>query len=258
MAKIYHDGEWYEQLSTEALYEEEYERLLVEHGAALFPNYRLVKFKRTVYSDTGSAKADFALIHTRYREWWVVEAELSHHSLEGHVRPQIETLSRALYGEDDAMYLHTEDNALEAARLCSMVKGQQPGVLVVVNAPVPKWTIALKQCGALITILEVFRSRFNKHLYRLNGEQPIDTGVQNSLCTVALARMLKLASPGILPNAHGENLTIHFRGGVTEWGRFDIQDGVYLVSSKPISLNFKLRYELVEREDGSFALNEFK
>lgn len=55
MAKILHNGDWFEQLSTEALYEEEYERLLIQHADSLFPAYKLVKFKKTVYSDASAA-----------------------------------------------------------------------------------------------------------------------------------------------------------------------------------------------------------
>lgn len=73
MAKILHEGEWYEQLSTRALYEEDYERLLQQHAHVLFPNYTLVKFKMTVATETASAKADFALVHKTYKDWWVVE-----------------------------------------------------------------------------------------------------------------------------------------------------------------------------------------
>lgn len=258
MAKILHNGDWFEQLSTEALYEEEYELLLIQHADSLFPAYKLVKFKKTVYSDASAAKADFALVHQRYRDWWVVEAELSHHPFEQHVRPQIETLSRAVYGEGEARYLHAQDASLDVERLCSMVKGYPPSVLVIVNAPRPEWARELKPYRALVTVLEVFRSRYNRYLYRLNGDQPAETGVQSSVCTVELARMLRLHSPGILPITHGQTLEVHFRTGITEWSRFDIHDGVYLSSSKPISLNARLRYELVELEDRSFTLNESK
>jgi hypothetical protein len=258
MAKVLYNDEWYEQLSTEALYEEEYERILEEHADSLFPTYKFVKFKKTVYSEDGAAKADFALVHRKYREWWVVEAELSHHSFEHHVRPQIETLSRAIYGEEEARYLHAQEPMLDLDRMCSMVKGHQPGVLVIVNAPRNEWAQEFKRYGVLVTVLEIFRSRYNKYLYRLNGDQPVETGIQSSVCTVELSRMLRLDSPGILPIANGEKIAVLFRSGVTEWSRIDIQNGVYLTSAKPISLNSRMRYELVELEDKSFALYESK
>jgi hypothetical protein len=257
MAKILHAGEWYEQLATESLYEDEYERLIQQHSRELFPNYRLVPFKMLVYSETAGAKADFALVHERYREWWVVEAEMSHHPFGGHVRPQVETLARASYNETVSTYLCGRDVTLDPIRMASVVKGQQPRVLVVVNAPVPGWDRELRNYGALVTVFEVFRSRHNKHVYRLNGEHPVaDTAELISACRVELARFLRVLSPGILPIQHGEKMEVLFRGGATIWARMDLQDCVYLSSAKPVSLNMRARYELREREDGVFVLNE--
>lgn len=258
MAKILHNGDWYEQLSTEALYEEEYERILAEHAGSLFPSYRLLPFKKTVYSDTGAAKADFALVHRKYRDWWVVEAELGHHPFEGHVRPQIETLSGARYGEEEASYLGSTAPEMDEERIRSMVKGQQPRVLVIVNAPKVEWARDLSRYDAIVTVLEVFRSSLNKYLYRLNGDQPPESTSQSSLCTVDISRMLKLDSPGILPIQHGEKIMVSFRNGMTEWSRLDIMDAVYLTSAKPVSLDRRARYTLVELEDSSFALHESK
>jgi hypothetical protein len=257
VAKILHNGDWYEQLATESLYEEEYERLILGNAAELFPNYRLVPFKMLVESEIGDAKADFALIHSKYREWWVVEAEMSHHSFNGHVRPQVEILSRATYSEAVAEYLCKGCDVLDSEKMCSVVKGQQPRVLVVVNAPVPDWAKELKTFGALLTVFEVFRSRHNRHLYRLNGEHPTSeiTDVLSD-CRVELNRFLRVLSPGILPVHHGEHMEIAFGNGMTIWTRTDLQDRVYLSSPKPVSLNMKAIYELRERDDGRFVLAE--
>jgi hypothetical protein len=256
MARILHNGDWYEQVSTEALYEEEYERILLSLSDQLFPTYWLVPFKRTVSSESNSAKADFALVHRSYRDWWVVEAELAHHSFGGHVRPQIETLSQAFYGEESADYLASKDSRLDVARMRSVVKGQQPRVLVIVNGVVPTWGPALSRYGALVMVLEMFRSLDNKHVFRMNGERPPDVGSISSECVLDVARCLRVLSPGILPIQSGEAMSIVFRGGLTEWVRTDLQDRIYLSCSKPLSLESKVRYQLIQREDSSFSLHE--
>ena len=256
MAKILHDGEWYDQISTEALYEEEYERLLHTHSELLFPNYKLVYFKRTVESENGTAKADFALIDRKYRDWWVVEAELRHHPFEGHVRPQVEILSQAVYGEEVARYLVEKDPTLDLGRMFSMVRGQQPRVMVIVNSPAAAWAQELRRYDAIVTVLEVFRSRHNSHLYRLNGEYPLESSTVSSMCRVELARFLRVLSPGILPIRHNERMSIYFKDGITDWCRLDTTDRVYLYTSKPVSLNQKASYELVEHENSKFVLLE--
>lgn len=258
MARILHAGEWYEQIASEALYEEEYERIIVSAADHLFPSHYLIPFKMAVYSDDAAAKADFALVHRTYREWWIVEAEMSHHSFGSHVAPQVATLSRATYGEDSAEHLIRLEPRLNAGRMHSVIKGQHPGVLVIVNAPVPTWARDLKPYGALVTVLEIFRSRHNHHLYRLNGEQPPERATVSSECVVELARFLRILAPGILPVEHGGHLAIAFRGGVTPWVRTDLQDRVYLSCAKPVSLDPRVRYELVIGEEGSLTLTEIK
>lgn len=260
MAKILHNGEWYEQLSTKALYEEQYERLLEQHAEVLFPNYVFAKFKMTVSSETSSAKADYALVHRTYKDWWIVEVELGHHSYLGHVLPQVETLATARYDDGTAEYLAKEAPTLNRSRLESMIRGEQPRVLVVVNAAMPEWSRDLKRYGALVTVVEVFRSRYNQHLYRLNGEHPVDDGRVVSQCVVdpLLTRMLRVLSPGILTVQHGETVLIRYGDGLSEWSRLDLQDRVYLTVISPMNLNSKSTYVLKNDESDYLVLEEVK
>jgi hypothetical protein len=93
MARILKDGEWYEPVAPTAVYEAEYQAIIVAQARHLFPDYAVVKFDTIVESERGNGKADLALIDRRYRFWWVVEIELSTHSLGGHVLPQVQILS---------------------------------------------------------------------------------------------------------------------------------------------------------------------
>jgi hypothetical protein len=256
MAKILHQGEWYEQLSTQALYENDYERLIFENSKEIFPNHILVPFKMAVESEFGKSKADFALIHIKYKDWWVVEAEMSHHSFENHVRPQIHTLSQAVYDENVAQYLVKKNPCLDLNKMCSVIRGQQPRVMVVVNAPVKMWADELKRYNAIVTIFEVFRSRHNSYLYRLNGAHLTEDTILRSGCNVDISRFLRILCPGILPIKHGEQMPIYFKDGITEWSRLDLKDRVYLLNKKPVSLNPKAAYELIERESTGFELLE--
>jgi len=258
MARILHEGEWYEQVSSEAFYEDEFERILCENATHLFPSHHLVPFKLLVHSDDGSAKPDFALIDKSYREWWIVEAEMSHHSFASHVEPQVSTLSKASYGESAAHYLHQRDSRLDLNRMLSMVKGLPPNVVVIVNAPVATWSRDLRVHRAVVTVLEIFRSRRNKHLYRLNGDSLPDRSTISSQCVVELSRFLRVLSPGILSVAHGETVPISFRGGICPWSRTDLADRVYLSCAKPVSLNPRAQYELVQKEDLTLTLSEYK
>ncbi len=256
MARILHQNVWYEQISSESLYEEEYERILRLNGHIIFPKHKLVKFNNTVLSEEGSAKADFALIDLEYRGWWVVEVELAHHPFEGHVRPQVEILANAEYGDIIAENLCANEPSLDLGRMKSVIRGQQPRVVVIVNAPVPKWVSELRRYDAIVTILEIFRSRHNLHIFRLNGEAPINGEGIRSLCKVELSRFIRVLSPGILPVANGGKMNVFFRDGISEWTRLDTQDRVYVVSSKPIVLNRKCQYELTQLDSSTYVFRE--
>lgn len=102
MAKLLINDDWYDEIAPTALYETEFEQIVIAKADLLYPEYRAVPFKKIVFSEVSSAKPDLALIDVHYRDWWVVEIEMGHHDLASHVLPQVRTLSEAKYGEEEA------------------------------------------------------------------------------------------------------------------------------------------------------------
>ena len=181
MAKILLGDEWFDELASTSLYESEFETILFQEAARIFPEYYAVPFKSIVLSEDGDAKADFALIHRDYRSWWVVEAEMGHHSLEGHVLPQVRRLSRAIYPDAEAEYLCGQDSILDSARVREMIKGGHPRVLVVVNIPVPGWKEQLRPFNAVSP-----SSRYSAHS---------STGTSTALMAIFLRKTTKSSRP---------------------------------------------------------------
>jgi hypothetical protein len=229
MARILLGEEWFEELASTSLYETEFENILFQEASRIFPEYHPVPFKTIVLAEDGDAKPDFALIHRNYRTWWVVEAEMSHHSLDRHVVPQIRSLSRAHYGEQEAQYLCDQAPSLDCDRIKEMMKGQQPRVLVVVNFPVSGWREHLRPFGAVLAVFQIFRSQFNRYLYRLNGDFPAENNEIISTCRCwDIHRFLKIDSPTQLNIQRGARITLHHETGALEWERVDIADAVLL------------------------------
>ncbi|MGP8248070.1 MAG: hypothetical protein ACLQVN_26600 [Bryobacteraceae bacterium] len=242
-------------MATTSLYESEFENILFQEAARIFPEYHPVPFKVIVLSDDGDAKPDFALIHRDYRSWWVVEAEMGHHSLERHVVPQVRSLSRATYGEPEAQYLCDRAPALDCDRIKQMIKGQQPRVLVVVNVPVSGWREHIRPFGAVLAIFQIFRSRFNRHVYRLNGDFPAENNEIISTCRCwEIHRFLKIDSPAQLEIKRGQTITLHHETGALDWERVDIADAVLLHASRDHPLLKNVVYEIVKQGDGTFAI----
>jgi hypothetical protein len=251
MARLLINDEWYESLASSSYYETDFEGMLFQHASKLFPEYFLVPFKGSVYGDEGPKRPDAALIERQYRSWWVVEIELANHSI-GHVLEQISVFSEANYGEDDARRLKRREPSLDDAALTAMMKGAPPGVLVVVNGPRPDWVTPLKQWGALLAIVETFRSDANHHVLRVNGEYPTAPSDVLTGCRPDrfLPRALLVESPANLPNSLNGRLVIDYEGSVSEWQVIETKDRVWInpIGTSPLPGN--KRVALVRGEDG--------
>jgi hypothetical protein len=259
MARILLGDEWFEEMASTALYESEFEKLLFQEASRLFPEYIPVPFKTIVLSDDGDAKADFVLIHRDYRRWWIVEAEMGHHSLNGHVLPQVISLSRAQYTEEEAEYICAKAPSLDAVRVRQMIKGEQPRVLVVANVPVPGWSERLQPYNAVVAIFQIFRSAHNHYVYRVNGDFPSENNEIVSTCRCwEIHRFLKIDSPAQLQLKRGEVITLHHVTGAIEWERVDISDAVLLHALRDHPLEKNVTYEIVKQNDGTFSIQASK
>jgi hypothetical protein len=256
MAKILQEDEWYESQTSTSLYETEFERIVKQRTGLLFPGYQAATFRSTVYSDDAAARPDYALVEHGYREWWVVEMELGHHSLESHVLPQVSTLLSARYGEDEAEKLASHNPDLDRKRLQDLLKGQVPRVLVVLNEGRPDWVAPLNAVGAKLSVFELFRSHRNKYLFRFNGFTPTGPGKIVSRCRLDknLPWMLKIDSPAALELQRNQLVRIAFEDSVADWERIDSSDTVWLMPKASIRLSRNIEYELIRLDDSSLKL----
>ena len=250
MARILHNGEWYEEISSQGMYERDFENILEQEAPRLFRDYHMVPFKTTVYSeeDADARKPDFALIHNKYFSWWVVEVELAHHSFKSHVLPQVRTLARAKYGQSEADYLCNQDSALRTSSVNDMFKGKQPRVLVIVNAPVEEWVDELRSFEAIVAICQVFRSKLNKYVLRVNGEYPSEdeTVLTTCECVPMIHRMLEIHAPASLPVGEDGRILLNHNGKSSEWKRTDVGGKVYLFSVGDHILSLGQPYSIVQ------------
>ncbi len=258
MARILHNDEWFEELSSREHYETEFENVLAQEAHRLFGNFHLIPFKTTVVSelDADVRIPDFALIHKSYKSWWVVEVELGHHSLEGHVLPQVRTLARAKYGPAEAEYLCGRLASLSQEKVIEMFKGSQPRVLVIVNVPAPGWAEHLRPFGAAVAICQIFRSRLNRYVLRLNGEYPSEdeTVITTCECSPLIHRLLSLHAPTQLPLQPGERVLLYYEAQASEWERIDTAGEVYLHALRDHNLLPGRRYEIVRQSDETLVI----
>lgn len=223
--------EVFRSISSGLLRESEFEGILRTDADLLFPGFFFVPFKARVEGPTGGRKADFALIDHQYRRWWVVEVELSHHSFRGHVLPQVEALSAAVYGEAEAVHLARQDGALDLGRLRDMMLGESPRVLVIVDQPRSEWRSELRVAGALMLVVSVHRSPNGRAALVVDGEYPTVSREVLSVCrrNAILPRAFILESPGAIPVGEDGHVEILYRDRVTSWRRVDQADQSWLM-----------------------------
>src|SRR4051794_22105245 len=103
MARVLVGDSFFEGVPSRSWYERDFESLVVDRAASLFPDWLTVPFRETVIDDSQVGKRpDLALIDKDYRSWWVVEVELAHHSLNDHVLPQVQVFKQGRYGRRHA------------------------------------------------------------------------------------------------------------------------------------------------------------
>jgi hypothetical protein len=257
VAKLIVRGEVYDSVSAASLFESDYENLLLAHANVLYPSSHLVTFKTIVSSEYGSAMADLALIDRGYRKWWVVEVELSSHSLVNHVEPQVAALSTAGYGDKEAEYLSSRHAFLRSDPLREMMRGAPPTVLVLVDEPSPSWVLALRRWDAKVGVVKLFRSETNREVLLVDGEHPESLGDLVSECRVdpLMRQSLILESPANVRMPANGRLTIIVNGGVSEWRRVDSADRVWLMPIRRCPLlPRQTQFVLVRDQEGSLTL----
>jgi hypothetical protein len=255
MPKILVNDTWYEPIESASLYEMEFRRVLLQRSLSVFPGYRPVPFGKTVQSEFDSARADYALIADNYGEWWVVEVEMGHHSLEGHIIPQVQTLVTARYGDDIATYLLQKDATLARQKIEDLLRGRPPRVLVVVDRPRPNWTSPLGRVGAELAVFEIFRSDRNRHAYRLNGFVPtIDSRVVTR-CHVdrQIPFLIRIDSPAALEFDSDGLVEISCDGRLMKFSRVTSRDATWLSGVQRNPLMSETPYQIIRDQSGMFV-----
>jgi hypothetical protein len=257
MPRLLIEDQTFEALSSSALYEGQYTRLLLQHAGVLFPGLLAIPFNPMVVYDSIGKKPDLALIEPDYGRWWVVEVELSHHSLEAHVAPQVAVLARAAYGAAEAKWIHERNPDLDSHALRQMMRGTQPGVLVIVNAAKPEWTSRLRP-DAEVMVIEPFRSDLNRLIFRQNGAELVIGSSVLSACRVdpILRRMLIVESPGAIADLGTEPFLAEYEGSISSWRQIMGRDRVWLAPERGSPFPRSARVALTRRLDGRLLFQD--
>lgn len=241
--------------------EAHYEQIVEQALPNFLDGFRLYRCRPTatpVDLFESRRRPDFILIEEHHRNWMIVEVELAHHSLDGHVRPQIEAFVGGDFEEEPILRLAAEHPDLDAGRLRQLINYKQPGVLVIVDdrhVQAKGWNVLERDCGAHLGFLEVFRSSDDDPAYSYSGYLPQQT--REDLTVLRMHPQLNALlprEPTALP-AQAE-IRIRFDGRQTSWRVTRTADSVYLLPSEAVPLRRDVIYRLLRADDGSLEIAE--
>jgi hypothetical protein len=216
--EIFHRDTWYFPLSSQSIYESEYESSIKRYAENLFPGFWCGSFTELVKSEYGDSKPDLVLVDKQYRRWIVVEVELEHHSLYGHIEPQMRCLSYGTYGEAHASKIATTLVESDFERLALMVRTVDPEFLVISPVIPEKWIGPLTMLGVKTCSIEIFINNRDERLLVAEGSRPVsdpEEFVSVIEPDAFYPRAYKVLTPSAL---QGENsLQINYEGQVTTW-----------------------------------------
>lgn len=180
MAKAIHNhSTWYQEVSPDSFYtEEDLERALVHNLEIIFPEFQVIPFKLSLSQKGGQTnKPDLSMIKKDYTEWYIIEVELGHHSLD-HVIEQIDTFYNAEFPNPDKInsisdYMHkNSDKSLDITSLKNMIKNIPYNLMVIVNQEKDDWRDALKGYNCKVCVFQIYHSISGDKIYRLSGDHP--------------------------------------------------------------------------------------
>lgn len=253
MAKALCNNVWYHELSPSTYFsEEDLERMILLNFRSIFPRHKLFVYKRDLWDPVNNRnkRADFAMVHENYDEWYIIEVELSGHSL-GHVKDQIESFYNCEFGEEHVDSIAEKDSSFDREKISNMIINRPPKLLVIVNEPKPIWEKELEVFQCDICVFQVYRNHNRRNLFRINGKYP-QIGDLYSFC-----KYIKQVPYSVVLDSHsfldrfgihdGGEIEIDYDGKLSKWRRIDDRRKTYLVSDSdyPILDELTTRYSLV-------------
>jgi len=214
------DGVKFEQVPASAHYETQYTKIIEQQAKSLFPGFSVCQFEDTIESSVGANKPDLAIIDDQLRRWWVVEVELAHHPLYGHVIPQVETFVYGHYTTKHAQYLAERLPYAPPEQLERLITTVDPIVLVIAIGEVSDWKTPLKRIGVDLAHFSMYRSDLDKTVFGLDGDVPrlSEHFVTNLRPDKTFPGWLEIMSPeNIRRLTVEEELDIQVSGESTKW-----------------------------------------
>lgn len=161
-------------LDATGMLEAEFENDVAQALMCYAPDFACAPFHGTFRFEHESYRSDLALLARDASHWFVVEVELTSHSLNGHVVPQVRALR---YGEPqpDCVKSLAAGAGISSEQASRLVHEVPRSVIVVANKRSVEWEYALRAVDVGLLAVSVYSSPEGERAYEVNGtlEVPI-------------------------------------------------------------------------------------
>lgn len=169
MAIIQINNATYFSRGSSSTREYEYEDAILKESKRLFPNLRIAKFKYDLTNGFETRKPDLIYINDSFTSWGIIEVELSHHSMEDHILPQIKILSMATFPSSKIPNLANQ-LGVNSKNLESLIKFEPAVNYIIIDKYVDNLKREASKYNFKVCIVEIFESFGGEIAYRINGD----------------------------------------------------------------------------------------
>ena len=263
MTKILEDIKkiWYKEIVPSSFMNEgDLEHTVLAYLSVYLKDHQVVKCKMYVKNvkTRRTNQPDLAIIKKDYKEWYLVEVELSSHRFK-HIEEQIATFTNCDYNDSHASYLYKHNKGIfDEDKLMQMVAKYPPNVMVIVNDNNCKWIDSLEKYKCKVGIFQIYYDKNQNRLYRFHGHFPLmkhDFGT----CTFVngLPMMVELIEHDFLDGldiANSDVISGVYNGKISKWKRVNSVNRVFLecldkeIPLDPLTNRYIIIYDEKENE----------
>lgn len=197
-----------------AMSEPEFEAHVITVLSKVYPHHRCILFGGRFEYEGRFHKPDLALVAADFSHWFVIEVELFHHSLDGHVMPQVAAFR---YGEPqpDCQISLAKALDIDVRRAATLIDKVPRSVAVIVNAHDDRWQYSLEAHSIQYVVMTVYGSNGSGYAIEMDGDllatmESLGFGVYSA--TDSLIRLPRLAAL-----ADGPLQIVGPEGALGEW-----------------------------------------
>lgn len=229
-----------------------FEACVVKGLACAFPAYQCVIFTGSFSHEGKTFKPDLALLALDGSHWFIIEVELTSHSLHQHVLPQVCAFK---YGEpqQDGAFALSAALGIPVSQAHTLLQRIPYGVAVVSNRENAEWAIALRAHGIQMLTVSSYSCPKGLEAVEVNGSLEV---VRDSLgfgLYMASLRSLRFSVALRVPNDRVQIRDAH--GGLSWWLVHRDSEATWLTKELGTpDIEDRRHVQLVATRDGGLSL----